>query len=92
MRLLSTRILVSAVVIAIPLFLIAVLWKPASAGSAFGGPRETLSLGTVLIKRSTLILIDDAKGYFADEGFMAPIPARFGLDNIFHHSKRQNSE
>jgi ABC-type nitrate/sulfonate/bicarbonate transport system substrate-binding protein len=68
MRLLSTRILVSAAVIAVPVCLIAILWKPACAGSAFGGPRETLSLGTVLIKRSALILVADTKGYFADEG------------------------
>ena len=68
MRLLSIRILVSVAVIAIPVFLIAILWKPACAGSAFSGPREPLSVGAVLIKRSALILIADAKGYFADEG------------------------
>jgi signal transduction histidine kinase len=73
MRLLLTRTLVSAAAIAIPVFLIAILWKPACAGSAFGGCHETLSLGTVLIKRSGLILIADAKGYFAENRLNAAL-------------------
>ena len=68
MRLLSGRIIVSAAIIAIPVILTVSLWKAPGTSLAFGGPRETLSLGTVLIKRSALILIADAKGYFADEG------------------------
>jgi ABC-type nitrate/sulfonate/bicarbonate transport system substrate-binding protein len=68
MRLLSSRIIVSAGVVAIPVILAITLWIPTRNSLALGGPPEALSLGTVLIQRSALILIADAKGYFADEG------------------------
>ena len=68
MRLHSTRIIISAVITTILVVLAVILWKPAWNSSAFSGPHEPLSIGTVLIKRSALILIADTKGYFADEG------------------------
>jgi ABC-type nitrate/sulfonate/bicarbonate transport system substrate-binding protein len=68
MRLFSSRIIVPAAVVAISVILSVILRQPARTSLAFSGPRESLSLGTVLIKRSALILIADAKGYFADEG------------------------
>lgn len=68
MRPYSTRIVVSAAVVIILLILAAHLWNPAGNALALGEPRETLSLGTVRIQRSALVLIADAKGYFADEG------------------------
>jgi sulfonate transport system substrate-binding protein len=68
MRLLSGNIIVSTLVIAILVILAVILWKPVRNGSAFSGPREPLTIGTVLIQRSALVLIADAKGHFADEG------------------------
>ena len=68
MRPYSIRIIVSGAVVIILLFSGVNLWNPAWNTLAFSGPRETLSLGTVLIRRSALVLIADAKGYFADEG------------------------
>ncbi len=68
MRLYSTRIIIPVAFVTILAIVAAHLWNPAWNSLAFGESRESLSLGTVLIKRSALILIADAKGYFADEG------------------------
>jgi len=67
MTVFSRKIFISISSGAIPICLVAVFCTLANS-YAFCGPRETLSLGTVLIKRSALILIADTRGYFADQG------------------------
>jgi ABC-type nitrate/sulfonate/bicarbonate transport system substrate-binding protein len=67
MRLFSRKIFISISSLAISICLAAAFCILAN-NRVFSLPLERLSLGTVLIKRSALILIADAKGYFADQG------------------------